>query len=91
MRKKATVSDIYYIKNHTANTAEEISTAIGLTLDEVILYKNKKTSKLGRSKVNTKSGPVYQLTEDIDRLPRKKKGEVPKETGVYRSEKSDNE
>ncbi len=90
MRKKATVSDIYYIQQHGEQTPEEISEAI--QLDPVVVrdhHKKKKINKLGRSKVMTKGGPVYMMTEDIDHTPKKKKPSEKRETGIYRVEQEE--
>ena len=90
MRKKATVSDVYYIQQHGEQTPEEISEAIELDLQVVLQsYKKKKVNKLGRSKVNTLGGPIYQMTEDLDKVPRKKVKSEKRNLGIYRSEEND--
>ena len=90
MRKKATVSDVYYIQQHGEQTPEEISEAIELDLQVVLQsYKKKKVNKLGRSKVNTLGGPIYQMTEDLDKVPRKKVKSEKRNLGIYRPEENE--
>ncbi len=90
MRKKATVSDVYYIQQHGEQTPEEISEAIELDLQVVLQsYKKKKVNKLGRSKVNTLGGPIYQMTEDLDKVPRKKAKSEKRNLGIYRPEENE--
>lgn len=90
MRKKATVSDVYYIQQHGNLTVKEISEAIELS-EEVVLqhYKKAKVNKLGRSKINTLGGPVYQMTEDLDKVPRKKAKSEKRNLGIYRPEENE--